>query len=136
MKAISIISLNPTFSGTVVTDDLRANNTVGSKTIQFYSALQVTVNGSLAVTGTLAWDTVTSKTAANPAVVNDGLTVNNTLAVGTSSSRLANEVTVESNFFVGGTLLVDTFDASLVSEISIKDNGVVGLTTTNENLTV
>ncbi len=73
--------LNPTFLGTNVTDDLRANNTVRSNSIQSYDATRVTVNDNIAVTGTLAVDTVTSKTVPSPVVVSDGLTVHNTLAV-------------------------------------------------------
>ncbi len=52
----------------------------------------------------LAVDTVTSKTAANPVVVNGGMTINNTLTVDIIANQLANEVTVNNNFAVGGHL--------------------------------
>ncbi len=82
---------------------------------------------------TLAADTVAPKAAANPVVMNDGLTVDDTLPVDTITNRLANQVTVENNFVVGGTLLVDTIG---VSTACVKHNVVVGLTTANKNFNV
>ncbi len=68
--------------------------------------------------------------------VNDGLVVNETLAVDTITKRSADEATVESDLAIGGTLLVDTSHVSLATEISIKDYVVAGSTTANTNLTV
>ncbi len=119
-----------------MTDDLRANNTARSNTIQFYNTTQATVNDNISVAGTLAADTLTSKPAANPTVVNDSLAVNSTLIVDTITKRLATEVTVDNDLAVGGTLLGDTIDASSASQLSIKDNVVVVSATADKNLTV
>ncbi len=52
--SVYALKLNPTFSGTIVTDDLRANNAVKSNTIKAYNATNLTVNDGLVVDETLA----------------------------------------------------------------------------------
>ncbi len=50
--SVYALKLNPTFSGPILTEDLRANNTLRSNTIQSYSTTQATVSDNIAVTGT------------------------------------------------------------------------------------
>ncbi len=73
--SVYALKLNPTFSVTVVTDDLRSNNTMRSNKTQSCNATKLTVHG--------------------------GLVVNETLAVDTITKRLANEVTIDRHLVVG-----------------------------------
>jgi hypothetical protein len=112
---------NPTFTGTVVADNLRANSSVISNTIQAYDAAAVTVNDSLTITGVVAANTLSARDA-NDITINDSLVVTGILASNTLNAFDANEMTVDDNLTVTGNLVVGT--TNILTTMSNKQNSL------------